>query len=228
MSPGPADARALARVIRRRRMVRRFADRAVPDELVEELVGYALRAPSAGFTQAVSMLVLTGARVRSFWAAGTLPRGADPDQLVREPPNAWLAGMLTAPVIVLVWTDGGAYERRYTEPDKGWDPDRDAQPWSAPYWWVDAGMAVENLLLGATAHDLGACFFGVPPERAEAVRERFHVPPDQLSVGAVAVGWPTLRDGPSALVRERGDGPSGSAHRRARRDPAELIHKEVW
>lgn len=228
MSPGSTDVQALARVIRRRRMVRRFADRGVPDELVEELVGYALRAPSAGYTQAVSMLVLTGARVRSFWAAGTLPRGVNPDQLVSEPPNAWLAGMLTAPVIVAVWTDRGAYERRYAEPDKGWDPDPDAQPWSAPYWWVDAGMAVENVLLGATAHGLGACFFGVPPERVDAVRERFGVPADQLSVGAVALGWPTPGDGSPALLRERADGPVGSPSRRARRDPVDLIHKETW
>lgn len=217
MTPASSDVQALARVILRRRMVRRFSSRAVPDEVVEEIAGYALRAPSAGFTQGVSLLMLTGARVRTFWATGTLPRGANPDQLIKEPPNAWLAGMITAPVLVLFWTDRGAYERRYAEPDKGWDPDPAAQPWSAPYWWVDAGMAVENLLLGATAHGLGACFFGVPPERAGAVRERFGVPSDQLSVGAVALGWPAADAGVA-----------GSPGKRVRRHAAELIHKETW
>jgi nitroreductase len=211
------DADALARVIGRRRMVRRFDARAVPPELVDELTGYALRAPSAGFTQAVSLLVLTEQRVRRFWAVSALPRGVNPDQLLSEPPNAWLAGMMTAPVIVLVWTDRGAYERRYAEPDKGWGTDPETQPWAAPYWWVDAGMAVENVLLGATAQGLGACFFGVPPDRADAVRGEFGVPAEQLSVGAIALGW-------AAEATES----SGSPRRRKRRHPAELIHKEAW
>ncbi|WP_432558884.1 nitroreductase family protein [Granulicoccus sp. GXG6511] len=217
MAEDSARGPALPEVIRRRHMTRRFTGEQVAAELVDEIVGYALRAPSAGFTQAVSLLVLTGDRVRRFWAVTTLPKGVNPNQLVTEPPNAWLAGMMTAPVVVLVWTDRGAYERRYAEPDKGWGTDPEAQPWAAPYWWVDAGMAAQNVLLGATAHGLGACFFGVPPDRAEAVRRAFRVPSDQLSVGALALGWPADRVGVG-----------GSARTRKRRDRAELIHKEVW
>ncbi|MDO5498766.1 MAG: nitroreductase family protein [Propionibacteriaceae bacterium] len=210
-------AEALAKVIRGRRMTRRFAGDPVAEELVSELLGYALRAPSAGFTQAVSLVVLTGSRVRRFWAVSALPRGVNPQQLVSEPPNAWLAGMMTAPVLVLVWTDRDAYVTRYAEPDKGWGPELEHQPWSAPYWWVDAGMAVQNVLLGAQAHGLGACFFGVPPDRADAVRREFGVPSEQLSVGAIALGWPA--DEPGA---------AGSPRRRVRRDAAELIHEETW
>ncbi|MDO5683109.1 MAG: nitroreductase family protein [Propionibacteriaceae bacterium] len=213
---GSSDAESLARVIRRRHMVRRFADRPVPTKLLDEVVAYAVRAPSAGFTQAISLVKLTGRRVRRFWALTTLPRGANQHQLVTEPQNAWLAGMITAPVLVLVWTDRDAYVRRYAEPDKGWGTDPDAQPWSAPYWWVDAGMAVQNVLLGASANGLGACFFGVPVDRADTVREAFGVPADQLSVGVIALGWPT------------DEAPIGSVQRRPRRPATELIHEEAW
>lgn len=212
-----SDAEVLGVVIGRRHMVRRYARRPVPGELVDEVLGYALCAPSAGFTQAVSWVVLTGDSVRRFWTVTALPKGADPNQLVGEPPNAWLAGMVTAPVVVLAWTDRGAYERRYAEPDKGWAADPEAQPWSAPYWWVDAGMATQNVLLGATARGLGACFFGVPLDRQDAVRQAFGVPAGQLSVGAISLGWPA-DDGWSA----------GSPRRRARRTPDELIHREAW
>src|SRR3546814_20224002 len=39
--------------------------------------------------------------------------------------------------------------------------------WSVPYWWVDGGMAVDQLLLAAVEAGLGACFFGLfDPEPA--------------------------------------------------------------
>ncbi len=90
--------------------------------------------------------------------------------------------MRTAPVLVTVWTSERAYLDRYAEPDKGWT-DRDKDRWSAPYWWVDAGMAAMNVLLAAVDAGLGACFFGIPTNRREAVRVHFGVPGDQLSVG---------------------------------------------
>ena len=60
--------------------------------------------------------------------------------------------MRTAPVLVTVWTSERAYLDRYAEPDKGWT-DRDKARWSAPYWWVDAGMAAMNVLLAAWTPD---------------------------------------------------------------------------
>ena len=74
---------------------------------------------------------------------------------------------------MLVWTSEQAYLDRYAEPDKGWT-DRDPARWSAPYWWVDAGMASMPTLLTAVDSGLGACFFGIPdradPRRPSRVR----------------------------------------------------------
>ena len=111
----------------------------------------ALRAPSAGFTQGVSLLVLTSAEQRD----GVLGRGRRPGD------SRWLRGMRTAPVLILVWTSQAAYLDRYAEPDKGWT-DRDPERWSAPYWFVDGGMAALAVLLTAIDAGLGACFFGIP------------------------------------------------------------------
>ena len=81
--------------------------------------------------------------------------------------------MRTAPVLVLVWTSQAAYLDRYAEPDKGWT-DRDPERWSAPYWFVDGGMAALAMLLTATDAGLGACFFGIPSatDRRRAGRVR--------------------------------------------------------
>ena len=195
----------LTEVLRRRRMIRAYAaDRPVPQEMVEAVTRAALRVPSAGFTQAVSLLVLTSAEQRAaYWA------------VTAERETTWLTGMRTAPVLILVWTSRTAYLERYAEPDKGWT-DRDPARWPAPYWYVDAGMAVLAMLLTATENELGACFFGVPAGRIEQVRDAFGVPEDQLSVGVVSLGYPV----PAAAI--------GSPTRRPRRPASELVHHEQW
>ncbi|GAA1835804.1 nitroreductase family protein [Microlunatus capsulatus] len=202
----------LAEALRRRRMVRRYdPDRPVEPAALEAVLAAALRTPSAGFTQGVSLLVLATAEDRdAFWAAST-PADADPDR-----PSRWLAGMRTAPVLVLLWTSREAYLDRYAQPDKGWS-DRDPGRWSAPYWFVDAGMVALAGLLAAVDAGLGACFFGVPAERTAAVRAAFGVPEDQLGVGVLSLGHPA----PDAR-------PGGSAARRPRRPAAELVHRGRW
>ncbi len=201
----------LAEALRRRRMTRRYdPDRPVTEEQLQQVTAAALRAPSAGFTQAVSLLVLTGADRDRFWTVAADASETDAG------PNPWLAGMRTAPVLVTLWTSREAYLDRYAEPDKGWT-DRDPDRWSAPYWYVDAGMAAMAALLTAADAELGACFFGVPATRTEAVRAAFDVPADQLSVGVVSLGHPD----PDAR-------PGGSARRRARRSRAELVHRGRW
>jgi nitroreductase len=199
----------LSEALRRRRMVRHYdPDRPVPAAALEAVLAAALRAPSAGHTQAVSLLVLESPAARdAFWAATAAP-GADPER-----PSRWLAGMRTAPVLVLVWTDREAYLDRYAE---GWT-DRNPQRWSAPYWFVDAGMAVMAALLAAVDAGLGACFFGVPADRVDAVRTEWGVPADQRSVGVLSLGHPAS-----------GARPGGSASRRPRRPAADLVHRGHW
>src|SRR5438477_10746991 len=56
----PSAAMELQQAIRRRRMVRNFDPRTVPAEVLERVVGNALRAPSAGFAQGWGFVVLEG------------------------------------------------------------------------------------------------------------------------------------------------------------------------
>ncbi|GAB2679786.1 nitroreductase family protein [Thalassiella azotivora] len=169
-------------VVRRRRMVRAFDPaRPVPGATVRRLLEAAVRAPSAGFTQGWDFLVLDRpADVARFWDATTDPAAV---------PDSWLRGMATAPVLVVCLSRKDAYLDRYAEPDKGWT-DRDEARWPVPYWDVDTGMAALLVLLTAVDEGLGACFFGVPGERWDAVRSAFDVPADRRPVGVVALGHP--------------------------------------
>lgn len=196
-------------VLRRRRMIRDYRPDPVPAEVIERLTEAGRRSPTAGFTQGVSFLVLDRpADVAAFWAAS----GEDGEG---EEASSWLAGMRSAPVLILVWTSEDAYLDRYAEPDKGWT-DRDPARWSAPYWWVDAGMAAQTILLAAVDAGLGGCFFGIPPERQPAVRQAFGVPDEQLSAGVISLGHPASAGTP------------GSPSRRRRRPAEEQVRRGRW
>lgn len=195
-------------VVRRRRMVRRYADQPVASEIITRLLYDATRAPSAGFTQAVEFVLLDSAGdVARFWAATS-----DSDA-----GNTWLDGMRTAPVVIIPVTSRDAYLERYAEPDKGWT-DRDQARWPVPYWYVDSGMAALLILQGAVDADLGACFFGIPPDRLETLRAELGIPTTHEPIGAITLGHRLPADAGSA----------GSPQRRQRRDPEEQIHRGGW
>lgn len=193
-------------VVRRRRMVRRYAPDPVDPDIVDRLLEHAQRAPNAGFTQGWAFLVLdTPDDVERFWES----TGADPAQH-----NAWLDGMRTAPVVIVPLTSKDAYLDRYAEPDKGWT-DRASGRWPVPYWWVDAGMASLLILQTAVDEGLGACFFGIPGEHTDSFRAAFAIPDDHSPVGAITIGH-----------READSGVAGSPGRRERR--GDVIHRGRW
>jgi nitroreductase len=197
-------------VVRRRRMVRRYSERPVDAAAVERILANAVRAPSAGFSQGWAFLLLdTAADVARFWAACT-------PETARGRPDAWLRGMRTAPVVIVPLSDKSAYLERYAEPDKGWT-DRDEARWPVPYWHIDTGMAALLMLLTAVDEGLGACFFGIPGPRTTAFREEFGVPETHAPIGAITLGH-----------RAEDAGPAGSAARRSRRGPEEVVHRGRW
>ena len=167
-------------VLARRRMVRRYDGAPVEEEVLRRVLSAALRAPSAGNSQGRDLLVLRGAGDRErFWARTAQPGPAD----------GWLAGMRTAPVVVVLLADPDAYARRYAAPDKP-GPDRDAAHWEVSWPDVDTGMSGLLVLLASVEEGLGACLFGVPTAAHAAVREAFGVPADRRVVAALTLGHP--------------------------------------
>ena len=187
-------------------MVRRFDPSVgVPSEVVRDLVALAVRAPSAGFSQGWDFVVLVEDDDRArVW-------GATRDPGSGTPPDAWLAGVSAAPVLVLCLSDPDTYLDRYAEPDKGWD-DRDPARWPVPYWDVDTGMAAMLMLLAAVDQGLGALFFGVPAPRHAAVREAHGIPGNRRLVGVVALGHELRRT-------------EGSSRTRPRRAATQVVHR---
>jgi nitroreductase len=196
-----------ADVVRRRRMVRDYdPDRPVPAEVRERVLEHAIRAPSAGFSQGWAFLVLESPQERErFWAATT--DGGAPDR--------WLTRMRRAPLLIVPLSHKAAYLDRYAEPDKGWS-DRDERRWPVPYWDIDTGMAALLMLLTAVDEGLGACFFGIPPDRIGHFRKAFGVPDEYSPIGCVSVGYEGTDDRRSPSLR------------RGRRKVTEVVHRGHW
>ena len=196
-------------VVRRRRMVRRYSPEPVDRAVLDRVLRNALHAPSAGYSQGWAFLVLDEpADVERFWSVTS-----GEEELAS--PDEWLRGMTTAPVVVVPLSSKDLYLERYAEPDKGWT-DRDEARWAAPYWDIDTGMAALLILLTAVDEGLGACFFGLPPDRVDAFRRAFGVPADQHPIGAITIGHPAP------------DQVAGSPRTRRRRTTADVVHRGRW
>lgn len=194
-------------VLRHRRMVRRFDQRPVPRETIDRILDAGRRAPSAGFSQGLELLVLDEpGTVAEFW------------EITRDPEFGWDLEDLAVgpPVIVLPLPDADRYVARYSEPDKiefGMD---DAANWPVRFWDVDAAMAAMLILLTAVDEGLGAWFFGITHGERELL-DRFGVPPRLRPIGILGLGY-----------RAQDEAPRGSWTSRRRRPLAEQIHRNGW
>ncbi len=184
-------------------MTRTFQSTPLDAEFVDGLLNLARRAPSAGYSQGVHFLALSGASLATFWEV----TGA----------SEWFDdGVMAAPVVVLPLADPNAYTSRYAEDDKAGHGLEIAANWEVPFWITDAAMATQNLLLIAEERGLGALYFGIF-RNARLALDAFGVPANVMQVGAVALGW----RGPT-------DAPSGSAITRPRRAAIEVVHHNRW
>ena len=192
-------------VVRRRRMVRNYTTAPLDEEKLRGVLDIARHAPSAGFTQGQSFVVVRDAATRAKIAeivgeAGYTARGFDP----------WIS---KAPVHVICCTSEKAYRDRYGEEDKA--NALGPEGWAVPYWFVDAGCALMLLLLAAVEEGWGAGFLGLDAARTEAIRQLLAIPLHVTPIGIVTLG-------PSSPDRR-----SGSL-RRGRKRFDSVVHFDRW
>ena len=194
-------------VVRHRRMVRRFAQRPVPRDLVDRILDTGRRAPSAGFSQGLELLVLdTPETVATFW------------ELTRDPGFGWEEDTVSAgpTVLILPLPDPHRYLERYSQPDKiAFGMDEEAN-WPVRFWEIDAAMTAMLILLAAVDEGLGGWFFGIT-HGERALLDRFGVPAHLRPIGIIGLGH-----------RAEDEEPSGSWMKRRRRPFEDQIHRNGW
>jgi nitroreductase len=152
------------------RSTRKFQDRPVEEEKLEEILDAVRRAPSWANTQCWKLVVVEDedmkrklselAFVESFFAP--LGYKSNPAQ----------KGIVQAPVVIVLCAD----------------PARSGKLWDQHYYMTDAGIASQNLMLAAHSLGLGTVFVGVFEE--EKIKSLLDIPGEIRIVGLFPVGYP--------------------------------------
>jgi nitroreductase len=179
-------------VVRKRRMVRNFTQQPVEREVLERILDLARRAPSAGYTQGQSFVVVTRFETKAAIAAL-----CGEEHYVQAGFDPFISG---APVLIVPCTSEDAYHRRYQEPDK-LDEQGQEIDWPVPYWFVDIGASVMLILLGVVNEGLAAGFAGA--HDLDAFRDLLGLAPGVIPVGVIPVGYPAPDKRSPSLQRGR-------------------------
>jgi len=149
----------------KRRSIRKFEDREIPEDVINDLFEAAMAAPSAVAKDPWHFLLIRDKKILSR-VVEILPHG----QMLRQ-----------APAAVIVCGDINL-----------------AHANEISYMLQDLSAAVENLLLAATAFDLGSCWLGMHPrqDRIDGVRSLFSLPENIIPMCGIALGWPAENPAP--------------------------------
>jgi nitroreductase len=167
-----------AEVVMKRRTVRRFEEGGVDHEVIERIARLAQRTPSAGFSQGQRLVVVTDPARRREVA-----RIYGEDEY--EPMFGRWVSECAAQFIPCVSEE--IYHRRYREPDKVDDAGREIE-WPIPYWWVDIGATMQNVMLAAVNEGLGCGFIGADAAGIAALKGFLAIPEEFEPIGVMPVG----------------------------------------
>lgn len=166
--------------INKRRSIRRFKSTLVEDEKIELVLEAARQAPSWGNTQCWRFVVVRDAEIRNrladtgFGAGGSMP-------------NRATEAMRVAPVAIVACAELGKAGCSYREPR---EPVTDKGDW----FMFDTALAMQNMVLAATALGLGTVYIGafdsVAAEKVLGVPDSYHV------VSMTPLGYPDEEPGP--------------------------------
>ena len=167
-------------VVMKRRAVRRFEEGGVERDVIERIARLAQRTPSAGFSQGQRLIVITEPERRREVArlCGEEEYEADFGPWISECAAQFIPCVSEA-----------VYHRRYREPDKLQDDGAEID-WPIPYWWVDVGATMQNVMLAAVNEGLGCGFVGTDEAGWMQLRRLLGIPDEFIAIGVMPVGRP--------------------------------------
>jgi nitroreductase len=197
-------------VLGQRRMQRAFLREPVPEDSIERIVRTIRHAPSAGFSQGQSLVVVTDPQMRR-----SIAQEFDEEGYV----DAGFAPFIsTAPVHIVISANERLYHERYNQPDKLAETDGVEITWPVPYWFVDAGALMALIQLAAIDEGLASAFIG-HPEQQRIFDRLLGLPPDVVPIGLCLIGRPAADPRP---------GWASSRLRELRHPLPEVIHRGRW
>ena len=177
-----SDRDAVYRAIHQRRDVRRFRDEQVDDDVLANVLAAAHRAPSVGFMQPWSFMVIrsqdTKARVKDLYLRERQAAACFFDEPRRSQYLGMkLEGICEAPINLCVTCDPTRAGTQVLG--------RNSQPETDVY---STCLAVQNMWLAARAEGLGVGWVSIL--KAGELRDILGIPPHVVPVAYLCVGWP--------------------------------------
>lgn len=179
---------AFKQVARGRRAIRRYLDKPVPRELLNQLLETAVWSPSAHNRQPWRFAVLEapankeklaktmGERLRADRTAD-----GDPPEAIERDVARSFARITGAPVVIVVCL---------TLADMDSYPDARRSQAERTMAVQSVAMAAQTLWLAAHAAGLGACWLCAPLFVPQLVQNTLSLPPDWEPQGLLTLGWP--------------------------------------
>ena len=195
-----------AEVVRGRKSIRGYLDKPVPKELIEEVLGLAMRSPTSMNTQPWHFHVITGEpldRIRKGNTERILAGEPDSREFRRGEPFAGVHRERQIEVAVQLFGAMGI-ERDDKEKRQDWVL-RGFRQFDAPVCVIvtydrelgtsddtafDCGAATTALVNAAWSRGLGCVINSQGIMQSPVVREHAGIPEDQVIMKAVAMGWP--------------------------------------
>jgi nitroreductase len=193
-------------VLAKRRMHRAFLPEPLPQEQIVRVASVIRRAPSGGFSQGSSIVVVTGDEKRAAIAR------AFGDEHYSSNGRNFIAD---APVHMVISANESLYHARYNEADKLKSTGGVEVTWPVPYWFVDAGALMMLVLTAAIDEGLASAFIGHPDQK-RIFDELLGLPEDVVPIGLALIGKPA--EAPEI----------GSRLRSRRRSLDDLVHRGRW
>jgi nitroreductase len=151
--------------IQKRRSIRKYQNKEIPAEIINELLEAARWAPSARNVQPWAFKIVTSAE----------------DKAKLQENKVFMRDFVyTAPAIIVCCTTQEEYPKDKFEPGRQASLDK----WSM----IDIGLATENLLLQATELGLGGCVVGMID--AEKIKSVLNIPEKYFIPYVIPVGYP--------------------------------------
>jgi len=179
---------ALRRLVEGRRSIRRYQDRAIDSAVLEDLLTFAMWAPSAHNRQPWRFCVATQADAKerlatmlgARWRRDLEADGAAEQEIDRRIAVSY-ARITGAPALIVAALD---MDEMDAYPDEG---RRRAEETMAVQ---STALACQNLLLAAHAYGLGACWMCAPLFAPDLVRQALDLPPAWQPQALITLGYP--------------------------------------
>ncbi|HEV2438594.1 MAG TPA: nitroreductase family protein [bacterium] len=171
-----------------RRTVRFYKPDPVPDELVRTLLEAAACAPTAHNAQPVRYVVIRSPEAKQRLAdrmgrrwRRDLERSGTPEASIKVELRFSTRRFSEAPALILIG---------YTMAEMDIYPDRARRAAEQVMAVQSAAAGIQNLLLAASAHGVGACWCCAPLFCAGVVRQALELAPDFVPQALLTIGYP--------------------------------------